>query len=200
MAADERKKMGEVKVLVFAGSTRKGSFNKKLAKIATEAARAAGAEVTHMDLRDLPMPLYDGDLEATEGLPPNGRKFKDLLLAHDAFLIASPEYNSSISGVLKNAIDWASRPVPGEKPLECFTGKIVGLCSASPGGVGGMRGLFAVRGILTHIGSIVLPAQVTVSHADQAFDEQGRLKDPNIKASIDRLAAEVIKVASKLKS
>src|SRR5947199_9822957 len=133
--------MADVKVLVFAGSTRKGSFNKKLASIAAEDARAAGAEVTHIDLRDLPIPLYDGDLEATEGIPPNGRKLKDLMLSHDAFLIASPEYNSSITGVLKNAIDWASRQSANEQPLECFTGQVVGLCSASPGGLGGLAGL-----------------------------------------------------------
>jgi chromate reductase len=192
--------MNTPKVLVFAGSTRTGSFNKKVAKIAAEAARAAGAEVTHVDLRDLPMPLYDGDLEATQGLPPNGRKFKDLLLAHDAFLIASPEYNSSISGVLKNAIDWASRPASNEKPLECFTGKVVGLCSTSPGSVGGLRGLLAVRTILTSINSIVIPAQVAIPHAMQAFDENGQLKDAKYTAALQRLASELVAITSKLKS
>ena len=105
------------KILAFAGSTRTESWNKKLIKIAAAGTRAAGAEVTELDLRDIPLPLYDGDLEHEQGLPPNGRKLKDLMLRHDGFLISSPEYNSSISGVLKNAIDWASRPVPGEKPL-----------------------------------------------------------------------------------
>src|ERR1041384_3707508 len=96
--------MGQVKILVFAGGPRAGSFNKKLAKIAAEAVRKAGGEVTYLDLKDIPMPLYDGDLEDAEGLPPNGRKFKDLLLAHDGVFISSPEYNSSLPGVLKNAI------------------------------------------------------------------------------------------------
>ena len=96
------------KILAFAGSTRKESFNKKLVKIAADAARAAGAQVTYLDLRDIPMPLYDGDLEAEQGIPENAKKFKAMLLAHDGFLISAPEYNSSISGVLKNAIDWAS--------------------------------------------------------------------------------------------
>src|ERR1700690_2177036 len=111
------------KILAFAGSTRKESFNKKLVKVAADAARAAGAEVTYLDLKDIPMPLYDGDLETEQGLPENAKKFKAMLLAHDGLLISAPEYNSSISGVLKNAIDWASRPAPGEAPLACFAGK-----------------------------------------------------------------------------
>src|SRR5438128_10934076 len=107
------------KILAFAGSMRTESFNKKLIKVAIKGAEAAGAQVTFLDLRDLELPLYDGDLESSQGLPPGGRKFKDLLLAHDGIMISSPEYNSSISGALKNAIDWGSRPVPNEKPLEC---------------------------------------------------------------------------------
>ena len=192
--------MAAPKVLVFAGSTRKGSFNKTLASIAAEDARAAGAEVTLIDLRDIPMPLYDGDLEASEGIPPNGRKLKELMLSHDAFLIASPEYNSSITGVLKNAIDWASRPSPGEKPLQCFAGKVVGLCSASPGALGGLRGLAAVRSILTNIGSIVIPTQVSVPRAMEAFDENGQLKDEKHKAPIRKLASELVAITSKLKA
>src|SRR5262249_48035864 len=103
------------KILAFAGSTRTESFNKKLVQIAIAGARAAGAEVTYLDLRDLPLPLFDQDLEAREGLPPNGRRLKDLMLAHDGLLMSCPEYNSSVTGVWKNAIDWASRPVPGRR-------------------------------------------------------------------------------------
>src|SRR5689334_22796808 len=95
------------KILAFAGSTRTDSYNKKLIKVAIKGAEAAGAQVTYLDLRDLNLPLYDGDLEASEGLPAGARKLKDLLLANDGIMISSPEYNSSISGVLKNAIDWA---------------------------------------------------------------------------------------------
>ena len=196
----ERNAMGNVKVLVFAGSTRKDSFNKKLAKNAAEMARAAGAEVTYLDLRDIPMPMYDGDLEASEGIPPNGRRLKDLMLAHDAFLIASPEYNSSISAVLKNAIDWASRPAPNEKPLECFTGKIIGLCSASPGALGGLRGLVTVRSILTHVGSIVIPTQVAVAHANEAFDESDHLQDAKFNAAMQKMVTQLVSMTTKLKS
>jgi chromate reductase, NAD(P)H dehydrogenase (quinone) len=192
--------MANVKVLAFAGSARTGSFNKKLARIAADAVRAAGAEVTYIDLRDIPMPLYDGDLEATEGIPPNGRKLKDFMLSHDAFLLACPEYNSSITGVLKNAIDWASRPSPGEKPLECFAGKVVGLCSTSPGALGGLRGLVTVRSILINIGSIVIPTQVAVGHANEAFDENGQLKDPKFKAAMQKMVAQLVTMTTKLKS
>src|SRR5262245_41278463 len=109
--------MSTPRILAFAGSTRTESYNKRLVRIAAQGARSAGAEVTVIDLRDLPLPLFDEDLEKNEGLPASGRKLKDLFLAHHGLMISSPEYNSSISGVLKNAIDWVSRPVPGEAPL-----------------------------------------------------------------------------------
>ena len=135
------------KILVFAGSTREGSYNKKLARVAAESAKAAGAEVTFLDLRDLNLPLFDGDLEAQVKLPDGGRRLKELMRAHHGFLISAPEYNSSISGALKNAIDWASRPEPDQPPLVCFTDKIAGLMAASPGALGGLRGLVTLRAI-----------------------------------------------------
>ncbi len=186
------------KILAFAGSTRTGSFNKKLIRIAVEGARKSGAEVTLLDLRDLPMPLYDGDLEEKSGLPPEARKFKELLLAHQGLLISSPEYNSSISGVLKNAIDWASRPEPGEKPLACFSGKVATLMSASPGALGGLRGLVTLRSILGNIQVLVLPDQVAVPKAHEAFDDQGKLKDAKQQASIENLGASLTRLLMKL--
>lgn len=186
------------RILVFAGSTRKDSYNKKLVKIAGESAKAAGAEITFVDLKDLPMPLYDGDLEEAEGLPPNARKFKDLLLSHQGLLIACPEYNSSITGVLKNAIDWASRPVEGEAPLACFKGKVCSLMSASPGALGGLRGLMPVRSILGNIGVIVLPDQVAIAKAHEAFDAEGNLKDAKQQASVEALGANVARMLQKL--
>jgi chromate reductase, NAD(P)H dehydrogenase (quinone) len=186
------------KILAFAGSTRKDSYNKKLIRVAIGGAQTAGGEVTLIDLRDLPMPLYDGDLEAEQGVPPNARKFKDLLIAHQGMLISAPEYNSSISGVLKNAIDWASRPVPGETPLICFTDKIAGLMSASPGALGGLRGLVTVRSILGNIGTLVIPHQVAVPRAHEAFQEDGSLKDPKQQASVEKIGAEVVRLAEKL--
>jgi len=188
------------KILAFAGSTRKDSFNKKLVKIAAEGARATGAQVTYLDLRDIPMPLYDGDLETEQGIPENAKKFKAMLLAHDGLLISAPEYNSSISGVLKNAIDWASRPVPGESPLACFAGKVVALMSASPGALGGLRGLIIVRSLLSNINVIVLPGQVAVPKAHEAFDTDGKLKDPKQQAGIETLGRDLAGILIKLKS
>ena len=188
------------KILAFAGSTRKESFNKKLVKIAGDAARASGAQVTVVDLRDFSMPLYDGDLEAEQGIPENAKKFKSLLLAHDGFLISAPEYNSSISGVLKNTIDWASRPVPGEAPLACFSGKVVSLMSASPGALGGLRGLVIVRSLLSNIGVIVLPNQVAVPKAHESFETDGKLKDSKQQASIESLGRDLVGVLVKLKA
>lgn len=187
------------KILAFAGSTRKGSFNKMLVRIAADAARAAGAQVTYLDLSDIPMPLYDGDLETEQGIPENAKKFKALLLAHDGLLISAPEYNSSIGGALKNAIDWASRPQPGETPLACFAGKVVTLMSASPGALGGLRGLIIVRSLLSNIRVIVLPDQVAVPKAHEAFDTNGKLKDPKQQASIEALGRELAGVLAKLK-
>lgn len=165
------------KILAFAGSARNDSFNKRLVKIAAEGAKAAGAEVTYVDLRDLPMPLYDQDLETKEGLPPNARALKALMKAHDALLIASPEHNSSISALMKNVIDWTSRAENGEKPLECFGGKVATIMSASPGALGGLRGLVHLRAILGNINVIVLPGQLAISQAHEAFNADGSLKD-----------------------
>lgn len=188
------------KILAFAGSTRVDSLNKKLVQIAANGARAAGADVTYVDLRDLPMPLYDGDLEANEGKPANARKFKDLLLAHDGLLIASPEYNSSFSATLKNAIDWASRPDPDEPGLAAFAGKVAGIMSASPGALGGLRGLVALRSLLGNIRILVLPSQVAIPKAFEAFNADGGLNDPQQQQAIEQLGAEVADVLAKLKA
>ncbi|MEO7298696.1 MAG: NAD(P)H-dependent oxidoreductase [Verrucomicrobiota bacterium] len=191
--------MATVKILAFAGSTRKDSLNKKLVQLAAQHSRDAGAEVTLIDLRDLPMPLYDGDLEATGGIPENGKKFKNLLRDHAGLLISSPEYNSSISGVLKNAIDWASRPeTDNETPLVCFKGKVVALMSASPGGLGGLRGLVHVRAILGNIGVIVLPDQLSISSANDAFDASGKLKDEGKTKQLKALASGLAQTLQKL--
>lgn len=191
----------KLKILAFAGSSRQGSYNKKLVKAAAQGATAAGADVTFLDLRDLPLPIYDGDLEDKEGLPANAKKLKELLIAHDGFLIASPEYNSSISGLLKNAIDWASRPeTDDEPPLVCFKGKVAVLMSASPGNLGGLRGLVTVRSILGNIGTLVLPDQLAVSKAHEAFADDGSVKDAKQKASIEKLGTELAHILQKLKA
>ena len=147
-----------VRILAFAGSTRVDSFNKKLVKIAAAGAGKAGAEVALIDLRDFALPLYDGDLEDRDGLPANAKKLKQLFLAHDGLLLSCPEYNSGITPMLKNTIDWVSRAeTDDEKPLACYAGKVAGLMSASPGALGGLRGLVQVRAILGNIKVLVLP-------------------------------------------
>ncbi|MCC5637520.1 NAD(P)H-dependent oxidoreductase [Nostoc sp. CHAB 5844] len=188
------------KILAFAGSTRTDSYNKKLVKIAAAGAEATGAQVTYIDLRELPLPLFDEDLEAQQGLPENARKLKDLLMAHQGLLIASPEYNSSLTAVLKNAIDWASRPLPNEPPLAAFTGKVAAIMSASPGGLGGLRGLVHLRAILGNIKVLVLPDQIAVSKAHEAFNSDGSLKDHKQQESIEKLGENLAKILSQINS
>lgn len=190
--------MAKPKILAFAGSTRIDSFNKKLVKVATIGAMENGADVTVIDLRDFAMPLYDGDLEQKEEIPSNARKLKDLMLSHQGFLISSPEYNSSISGVLKNTIDWASRPSEGEEPLACFKGKVAGIMSASPGGLGGLRGLVHVRAILENISVLVIPEQIAIAKANEVFNSDGTLKDKKQEEQVKRIGAGVANLLIKL--
>ena len=187
-----------VKILAFAGSARRESLNKKLVLLAAEAAREAGAEVTVLDLAELPLPLFDQDLEAAEGLPANARKLKSLMVEHDGFLISSPEYNSSITPLLKNAIDWASRREEGEPPLVAFAGKTAALMSASPGALGGLRGLVHVRAILGNLRMLVLPEQKAVGSAHKAFAEDGSLVDAKTQAAVTALATRLVEVLTRL--
>jgi NAD(P)H-dependent FMN reductase len=157
--------------------------------------------VTLIDLRDFPMPLYDGDLEASSGLPETAKQFKKLLREHDGLLISSPEYNSSITGVLKNAIDWASRTESDdESDLVCFRGKVAALMSASPGGLGGLRGLVHLRSILGNIGVIVLPDQISISSAHEAFDERGKLKDERKSKQVTGIATGLAEFLTRSKA
>ena len=188
------------KILAFAGSTRTESFNKRLVKIAAAGAMEGGADVTVIDLRDYAMPLYDGDLEQQQGIPSNARKLKDLMLSHQGFLISAPEYNSSISGVLKNTIDWTSRQSDGEAPLACYKNKVVGIMSASPGGLGGLRGLVHVRAILENIGALVIPDQIAISKAHEAFAIEGNLKDKKQEDRVKKIGSSVAKLLLKLSS
>lgn len=188
------------RILALGGSTRKDSYNKKLVQIAAKGARLAGTEVTLIELRDLALPLFDQDLEAAQGPPPGAIKLKRLMIEHDGFLISSPEYNSSVTGVLKNAIDWASRPAPNEPPLVAFKGKVATLMSASPGALGGLRGLVHLRAILGNIGVLVLPDQVAVAKAFEAFNEDGSLKDPKQQASVEGLGQGLTAILAKIKS
>jgi NAD(P)H-dependent FMN reductase len=187
------------RIIALAGSLRKGSYNKKLVNTAAAAARKAGAEVTYIDLKDYPLPIFDQDLEDEHGLPENGRRLKDLYLKNDGLLISSPEYNSSFSAVLKNTLDWLSRPVEGYPPLECFEGKVAALMAASPGRLGGIRSLSQLRLVLTNLKVLVLPEQVAVSQAHKAFDPDENLEDSKRRASVESLAEKLVTVLRKTK-
>ena len=167
----------KVKLLAFSGSLRKGSFNKKIAKVVASGAEAAGAEVTLLDLADYPLPLFDEDLEAASGLPDNAKAIKKLMIESDGFIVASPEYNSSITAALKNAIDWASRKEGNEAPLAAFKDKTGLLVSASPGALGGLRGLVHVRSIFSSIGMNLLADQHAVGKAHDLFGENDEITD-----------------------
>jgi chromate reductase len=177
---------------------RSGSLNKKLLRVAAAMAEKQGAQVTTLELRELALPLYDGDLESA-GFPQGARRLNQLMVEHDAFLIASPEYNSSISGVLKNAIDWASRPQPGEPGLAAFKDKVAGLVSASPGALGGLRGLVPLRSILESLGTIVVPNQAAISRAHEAFHENGDLKNPQQQGLVASVVDQLLRITARLK-
>jgi NAD(P)H-dependent FMN reductase len=188
------------RILVFAGSTRRDSFNRKLALEAAEALKSLGADVTWADLRDYPMPLYDGDLEAHEGLPAAAKVFKNLVGAHDALLIASPEYNGSFPALIKNTIDWISRPEAGEKSLAALSGKTAAIISASPGAGGGRRGLRHLRELLEMVGVNVIAEQLSVGRAFEAFDAEGRLVRSEDREGLLRVAAALKESLSKSRS
>jgi chromate reductase len=181
------------RVLAFSGSARRDSLNRKLLAVVIDAVRAVGGEVTLVDLNEYPLPLYHGDLEDKEGLPANAQKLIDLILAHQALLIASPEYNSQITPLLKNTIDWCTRA--DDNPLR---GKVASVVSASPGQFGGIRSMTLARQLLTHLGCFVIPAQCILPHADKAFDASGRLQDARTQKAVVAVATELVRVATKL--
>jgi NAD(P)H-dependent FMN reductase len=174
-------------ILAFAGSTRKGSWNKLLLDSAVGGAREAGAEVTLVDLADYPMPFYDADLELAEGVPANARAFRKLLNGHEGFLIACPEYNGSVPAVLKNAIDWCSRPVDGEDGLAAYRGKVAALVGTSIGPYGAVRAIGHLRAILSKVGTHVLADEATVPNAKDVFESDGKLKV----AALDQLTRRI---------
>lgn len=184
------------RLVAFAGSTRKASLNRRLIAAAAEIARAQGADVELLELSDYAMPLFDQDLEA-EGTPDAAIAFKRKLEEADGFLIASPEYNSSYPPVLKNAIDWASRPEEGKAMLSAFAGKACGLLAASPGALGGIRMLPQLRTLLMNIGVFVAPKSFGLGKAHEAFAEDGSLADERTRGQVEGVVAQTIELASR---
>jgi NAD(P)H-dependent FMN reductase len=187
------------KILAFGGSLRAESFNTRLVKLAAAAARMAGADVTTIELRDFPLPVFDQDLEARQGLPASARQLKELFAANDGLLIASPEYNSSVTAALKNAIDWVSRQATLEEPsLSSFARKTAAIMSASPGALGGLRGLVHLRAILGNIQVLVIPDQIAIPAAAEAFADDGTLKDRRKQATVEAIAAKLVATIARL--
>jgi chromate reductase len=190
------------RILVFAGSARRESLNKKLARAAAQEAKDAGVDHTLVDLDDFPMPVYHGDLEAEKGMPENAVKLREVFIAHNALLIASPENNQSITSLLKNTIDWLSRDIGdgqgANNGLAPFRGKVAALAAASPGPYGGVRHLPHLRQSLGGLGVLVLGAQLALIRAHQAFDDSGRLKDARTAQTLKHIVAELADIAGRL--
>ncbi|MEO5658946.1 MAG: NAD(P)H-dependent oxidoreductase [Polaromonas sp.] len=190
------------KLLVFAGSTRLNSFNRKLAGVAAGLARKSGADVTHIELADFDIPIYNADLEAS-GTPPDVMKLKQLMLAHPAWIVCSPEYNGSYTALLKNTIDWASSPVKSDPAwldgFKSFTGKVIGVLSASPGALGGLRSQSHLVPLLFNAQCWVAPKVFALSRAGDAFDAQGGLinaeQQKNVQAVIDQVLFAAARLA-----
>jgi len=190
-----------MKLLIFAGSTRQNSFNRKLAHTAADLARASGAEVTHIELADFDIPMYNADLEA-KGTPPDVMKLKQLMFEHPAWIICSPEYNASYPALLKNTIDWASSPVKSDPAwtdeFKFSRGKVVGILSASPGALGGLRSQSHLAPLLLNVQCWVAPRNFALGYAAEAFDAQGRLVNDAHRQNVQAVIDQVLFASSRL--
>ncbi|MFT6270422.1 MAG: NAD(P)H-dependent FMN reductase [Alphaproteobacteria bacterium] len=187
------------KLLAFSGSLRQRSFNQSIVIAASDGAKEAGAEVTIVHLNDFKAPLFSEDDEAASGIPKGAKKLKALMMEHDGFLIATPEYNSSFSAALKNAIDWASRMEDGEKPLQAFKGKTATIMAASPGAIGGMRGLVPLRMLLGNIGMHVHPTQQAIGKVTGLVDSSGKVVDEGTLKKLHSLGKQAVAYTNALK-
>ena len=184
-------------LLFFAGSAREGSHNKRLARLGATIAEANGIPSTFADLGDYPMPVYDADLQARDGIPENARKLEALMKVHGGIFIACPEYNASITPLLKNTIDWVSHlREPGPSGVEVYKTRVFALGSASPGGMGGLRSLTTVRQVLElGLGALCLPDQFAVPRAKEAFGDDGHLKNKDSQETFKTLIQKLARAA-----
>jgi chromate reductase len=185
------------RILAFAGSARSGSLTKKLLSYAVEATRKAGGEVTEIDLRSFDLPLYDGDLEGAHGLPAGAIRLRETFMAHQALLIGVTEYNGGVSPLLKNAIDWTSRPHAGEPNLAAIRGKLVAMLSCSSGMLGGSRAQAHLRQSFQVMGCVLVPDTATLPYADNAFAGDAP-KDPMVRELIETMAARLVQTSELL--
>jgi NAD(P)H-dependent FMN reductase len=180
------------KILALAGSLREHSYSKRVVKTALKGAEDAGAEVTYIDLRDYPMPIYNEDDHKENGFDANARRLHKILMEHDGLLLASPEYNGSLSGALKNAIDWTSRPFDEYKLGAAFNGKVAGILTASPGAFGGIRCLGHMRTVLSILGVNVLPSEIAVGKVHEMFDGNGdEMTNEKMRETLEKLGASL---------
>ncbi|MDR0182765.1 NADPH-dependent FMN reductase [Lysobacter arvi] len=181
------------RLLAFAGSLRQGSYNRRLVHVLAEGAREAGAQVTLIELRDYPLPIYDGDIEA-EGMPEHARRLQALMAGHDGLLVSTPEYNGSMPALVKNTLDWISRPIEsGRSGVTLFQDKVAGIVSASPGPLGGLRSLLVLRDALAKLGLLVVPQQVAVGQAADKLTDYGVLNDDRLRAGVHGVGAAVVR-------
>jgi NAD(P)H-dependent FMN reductase len=196
--------MDTLRLLSISGSSRAGSLNRRLVEVAADVARSRGAQVDHLDLRSLALPLYDGDLEKASGVPEGARRLRDALRAADGVLVSAPEYNGFPTPLLINSFDWLSRlQAEGDVPagLATTSGKPLALFSASPGPMGGLRSLNLTRQYLSMtIAMMPVPQQFALSRAGEAFDESGALKDAKQQATVESVVAALLRVAGALKA
>ena len=189
------------KLLIFAGSTRQNSFNRRLAHVAADMARASGADVTQLELGDLDIPMYNADLEA-RATPPDVMKLKQILFEHSAWIICTPEYNGSYTALLKNTIDWASSPVKSDPAwadgFKSFTGKVVGMLSASNGALGGLRSQSHLLPLLVNLQCWVAPKAFALGRAGDAFDADGKLVNESHRQSVQAVVDQVLFAAARL--
>lgn len=187
------------KILAFAGSLREHSYSKRILKTAIEGAKRAGAEVTYVDLKDYPLPLYNADLQDTQGFPPMAAAFQNLLLEHDGLMIASPEYNGSLPGALKNVIDWTSRANGNLKTIECYKGKFAAIMTASPGSFGGIRCLAHLRDVLTIMLVNTLPSEIAVGKVGAMFDGNStEMTSDTVRGILEDLGASLADMLRKM--
>ena len=189
---------GKPKILAFAGSLREHSFSKRVVKTAMKGAETAGAEVTYIDLRDYPMPIYNEDDHKQKGFDANASKLQKLLSEHDGLLIASPEYNGSLPGALKNMLDWTSRQSDEYKMYEVYKGKCAAMMTESPGAFGGLRCLGHLRGVLSIMQVNVLPSEIAVGKVQEMFDGDGEeMTNEKMKKILEDLGASLVDILKK---
>jgi chromate reductase, NAD(P)H dehydrogenase (quinone) len=191
--------MAALKILVIPGSLRTGSLNVRLAAAASYQFAQAGADVTRISLADFPLPIYDGDLQTKSGVPKNAVNLKRMIGAHHGVLVVTPEYNSSVPPLVKNTIDWVTRVQDGQESRgQVFRGRAFAIAAASESRLGGTRSLAALRLILTACHAIVIPNQLALSFASEAYDDMDRLKHPTDIEALNALVRQLIDVSQRM--